>query len=286
MIQHDEETEPYILTREEEERSIGHAIEAQKKHLAWKMADKGLKEEQILAKLASINFGDMLDMEGVLSAANSAKNYLKWQLEQREKDKNEAIAKEAELKSRCTAKYMYNVMAFASKNIYGKELIVHDDNLDLIKTLCFFLSRDSRFETELGYSLDKGLWVRGTVGLGKTYLIKCLEHNELNPIVIRSMIEITNEIKANGEYNLPNNKMLYLDDVGTEEPLVKHYGTNIAFFKNFIESYYLKTQEFNRLIVSTNNNFSGIEEKYGFRVRSRIKDMFNIIDVKGKDMRG
>jgi hypothetical protein len=29
-----------------------------------------------------------------------------------------------------------------------------------------------------------------------------------------------------------------------------------------------------------------MEEKYGFRVRSRIKDMFNIVDVNGEDMRG
>ena len=50
--------------------------------------------------------------------------------------------------------------------------------------------------------------------------------------------------------------------------------------------YYLKNKPFNKLIISTNNNFDEIESKYGFRVRSRIKDMFNIIDVRGKDMRG
>jgi len=79
---------------------------------------------------------------------------------------------------------------------------------------------------------------------------------------------------------------LYLDDVGTEEPIVNHYGTKINWFKNFIEMYYLKNKPFNKLIISTNNSFDEIESKYGFRVRSRIKDMFNIIDVQGKDMRG
>jgi len=77
-----------------------------------------------------------------------------------------------------------------------------------------------------------------------------------------------------------------LDDVGTEEHTVNHYGTKISFFKNFIEKYYLQNKTYEKLVVSTNNSFNEMEEKYGFRVRSRIKDMFNIIDVTGKDMRG
>ena len=48
----------------------------------------------------------------------------------------------------------------------------------------------------------------------------------------------------------------------------------------------MKDLPFNKLIISTNNSFDELESKYGFRVRSRLKDMFNIIDVDGKDLRG
>jgi DNA replication protein DnaC len=99
---------------------------------------------------------------------------------------------------------------------------------------------------------------------------------------------VVDEIKSTGEYQIKrgDNKILYLDDVGTEESTALHYGNKINFFKNFIETVYLKNKIFNQLIISTNCSFTEMEEKYGFRVRSRMKDMFNVVDIKCKDMRG
>jgi DNA replication protein DnaC len=179
-------------------------------------------------------------------------------------------------------------MKWTSRNVLGKEFILNEDNKRLITTLCYFFSADQRFETELNFSMKKGLLIRGISGLGKTHLVKCLENNELNPVLILSMIEISEEIKQEGEYQIKvgDKKIIYLDDVGTEEATINHYGTKINFFKNFIEGYYLRNSPFNRLIISTNNSAAEIEEKYGFRVRSRMRDMFNVIDIHGRDMRG
>lgn len=288
LITPDAEPEPYNLTKEEEEYAVEFAINSLKKHKAWKYAQMGFTEMQILERLSTVNLEEEINKDEILSRANSNKNYDKWQQDRREKEKQDEIEKLAELVKRCDAKYMYNVMCWTSENTYGKKLILHEDNRHLIKTICFFISHDERFEKELGYSFKKGLLIRGIAGLGKTYLLKCLQGNELLPIRIISMIQITDDVKDSGDFdlNIPNNKITYLDDVGTEEPVVNHYGTKISFFKNFIELFYLKSILYNRLIISTNNTFSEIEEKYGFRVRSRMKDMFNIIDVKGSDMRG
>lgn len=142
----------------------------------------------------------------------------------------------------------------------------------------------------MGFSFKKGLLIRGVSGLGKTFLVKCIEKNEIKPIKTVSMIEVSYELKQEGEYQIKqgNNRIIYLDDVGTEEATINHYGTKINWFKDFIETVYLRGVEkgFGGLIISTNNSFAEIEEKYGFRVRSRCKDMFNIIDVTGEDMRG
>ncbi len=74
--------------------------------------------------------------------------------------------------------------------------------------------------------------------------------------------------------------------MGTEEPRIVHYGTTVTWFKNFIEQYYLvQRKNFSGLIISTNNDFDELEDKYGFRVRSRLREMFNIVDVEGNDMR-
>lgn len=282
----DEQPEEMILTAQEEESSIVHEITQAKKHKAWKLAQMGIKEETILAKLSAIDWVQEIDHMEVLKNANSNKHYAIWQQEQRKKEAQEEVTKATELHTRCNAKYFYNLMAWTSENVYRKKLILHDDNTPLIRAICFFFSRDERFETELKFDLNKGLLIRGVSGLGKTHLVRCIEKNEVYPIEIISMIDITENVKEEGSYELQYQHTLYLDDVGTEEATVNHYGTKINWFKNFIEMYYLKNRPFARLVISTNNSFDEIENKYGFRVRSRVKDMFNIIDVQGKDMRG
>lgn len=286
----DPEPEPYILTTEEEQERIAEEVKSLKKHFAWKLSGAGFSEEEILKRIAEVDWLKKIDKEKILLFANSAKHQNIWHQEQRELEKKEKEDRQKKLIERCDARYMFRLMKWASANEFGKELIVNPDNTPLITALCFFVSRDKRFETELGYSLQKGLLIRGISGIGKTHLVRCLEKNEINPILTLSILEITDEIKQHGEYeiNLGSNKILYLDDVGTEQPVVKHFGTNIAYFKDFMELIYLRNQKktFNQLIVSTNNSFSEFEQRYGFRVRSRMKDMFNIIDVTGTDMRG
>lgn len=281
-------SEPYILTSEEETAAIEWEVEQVKNHAAWKMRQLAHTEPEILFKLSQINWEQEINREEILQRANSNKSYSIWQQQQRDDEKKAEKERAEELRIKYSAKNMYRFMQWTSDKIFGKKLILNDGNKKFITALCYFLSNDGKFETELGYSFQKGLLIRGISGLGKTHLVKCVEKNELNPILVLSMIEITDEIKSEGEYEVKmgSNKLIYLDDVGTEEPLVNHYGTKITFFKNFIESYYLRNKIYNKLLISTNNNFSEIEEKYGFRVRSRMKDMFNVIDVTGQDMRG
>lgn len=284
----DSEQEPYILTEEEEKAAIEWELQQAKNYVKWKMKALLYGEAQIAERMSEINWDERIDRETILQRANSNKQYDLWQNSQREKEKSDEKERLEDLKKKYSARTMFNLMQWTSENEFGKKLIMNDDNKKFITALCFFFSNDGRFETELGFSFRKGLLIRGVSGLGKTHLMKCISKNELNPILILSMLEITDEIKSEGEYEIRmnGNKSIYLDDVGTEELVVNHFGTKISFFKNFIENYYLRNRIYNKLIISTNNNFSEIENKYGFRVRSRMKDMFNIINVSGQDMRG
>lgn len=281
-----DQPDEYILTEDEEKKVIAFELEQAKKLKAWRFAQMGLNEFDIAQRMEGIDWEDYVNREEILQRANSNKTYDLWQKEQRKKDAEQETIKRKELQARCNAKYFFNLMSWNSKNRFGKQLIVNEDNKRLITAICFFLSNDGRFETELGYSFQKGLLIRGVSGLGKTFLVKCIADNELKPISIYSTIDINEELKQEGEYEINTPNVLYLDDVGTEEPIVNYYGTKLSWFKNFIELYYSKHVVFNRLLISTNNNFKEMEDKYGFRVRSRIKDMFNIIDVTGTDMRG
>lgn len=288
LIELENEVEEYVLTSEEELTAINNAINAKKQYVSWKMKGLGYVEAQIVQKILEIDWDKEIDKRDILLKSNSNKLQDLWHKEQRIKEKERKQREYKELLEKCTAKYMFNLMKWTSRNVFEKDLIINEDNTPLIKALCFFLSNDERFESECGFSFRKGLIIRGISGIGKTHLVQCVSKNELNPIFILSMIDVAEKIKLEGEIeiNLGSNKILYLDDVGTEEATINHYGTKINFFKNFVESYYLKNKIFNKLIISTNINFSEMEERYGFRVRSRMKDMFNVIDISGKDMRG
>jgi DNA replication protein DnaC len=277
--------EPYILTPEEEEQAMEHAIISAKKWYAWRMNRLKPSQLEIECKLDELKLEEFVDREQVLQQANSIKHQDIWHREQVKKRRLEDQQKQEELKKIWTAIQMYRLMRWTSINEFEKDLIENDDTMLLIKTLCFFLSRDPRFETELGYSLKKGLIIRGVSGLGKTYLAQCVSKNELNPVTIINMKEVERAVKADGVFEPKAKGVLYLDDVGTEEPIINHYGTKVHWFKSFIELYYLN-QPFNRLILSTNISFAEIEERYTHRVRSRMKDMFNVVDIVGEDLRG
>lgn len=128
----------------------------------------------------------------------------------------------------------------------------------------------------------------GICGLGKTYLLQCVQDNELNPIQLISMIDVVEVVKRDGDY-IPQpqrpREILGFDDVGSEEAVVNHYGTRVNWFKNFIEQIYFRNKVFNKLIISSNDNFETLSNKYGYRVVSRMREMFNVIDVEGRDMR-
>lgn len=277
----------YILTQSEEEIVVRNKIDELKKGFKWRLLDKGAKEGDVVKKMAEINWEEKFDRKLLLEEANKRKHFDIQNKELIKAEKEKRKKEFEELKLQCDANYMFNLLSKTSFHKYNKKILYTDDTSRLIKVVCFFLSNDKRFESELGYSLNKGLWLRGISGLGKTYLLTCLKDNLIKPINIYSMVDIYQTVKDEGGFKIDYSKLVYIDDVGTEEnPVVKNFGTEINFFKDFIEGYYIKSIRFDRLIVSTNNNFVEIEEKYGSRVRSRLKDMFNIIDVTGQDLRG
>lgn len=278
----------YVLTLEEEAAALEHARQRVEDHYRWHMNDQGQNKSTIDAAIAAIDWSadPNIDREETLRRANSNKLQQLWHQQRREEEKRESIQKREELVKTWTAKQLYRFMAWNSEVNYGRELIVNDNTLPLIKTLCYLLSADPRFESELGFSFKKGLMIRGTSGLGKTHLLRCVAENELHPVKMYNMLEIADVVKSEGECLIGTDKMMYLDDVGTEACPVKYYGTEINWFKDFLEMYYSSGKPYAKLLLSTNLSAADIEAKYGYRVRSRMREMFNVIDIEGEDLRG
>ena len=248
------------------------------------MQEKGIHPMQLKAKIAERNWIESINVEEVLRSANLRKHWEQEAIRDREERKRkeaEALAAKIE---KCNANYFYNLIRKFFITNYG-EFIYDNRNEGYVRALCFFLSGDPRFETELDFSFKKGLLIIGDAGLGKTRTIEAVRYNEIRPISIFSMIDITERVREIGSVEINTSNHLLLDDVGSEQETVNHYGTKINWFKDFIESYYLHNKVYNKLLITTNCGGAEIEKKYGYRVRSRIREMFNVIEVTGSDLR-
>ena len=265
-----------ILTEDEKEDVIKNYIAGEKRKKDCVFGRKVRDTDP-----ASIIF----DRDEVLNIANNKKHYAIEMSHLRLEDFQRRSDEERKVKDYWDYQRMYNLLLFESDNL-GVEFEYNDDNKLAVQALCFFLSGNERFETELGYSFQKGIMLRGKYGVGKTHMIRCLKGNQINPIHMMSMIDIKRKVSDDGHHYMGNkNSMIYLDDVGSEDLPILHYGTPINWFKEFIEHRYYQNEGFNKIILSTNLNIKELADKYSERVTDRIAEMFNIIDVKGSSKR-
>ena len=271
LLQTDDEEYPFILSEEEIESIIYWETQAQKSRF-----------ERSKKYLSGATFSPTIDEYSLLKEANKRKH---WELE-RIKDDNTEINNST---INYTAGYFYSLIT-EYWNILKIHMILEEDDKKYIKTMCYYMARDERLESELGLSLKKGIWVQGTNGQGKTQTVRALSKNKCIPISMYNILDIVDKVKEDGFCTLKelstchSNRLIFIDDIGTEESVV-NYGTKINWFKEFIEKYYFKQLPFERLIITTNSNLDAIEDMYGKRVRSRIIEMFNIVTHKGRDKR-
>lgn len=273
----------YILTPEDEQNAINHEVSILR--AAAERKAQGLVSLQEINQLLKTDFESKLDKSAIFERYNILK-HRDIEETQKQVEKTNAFKK---LKDDIKIEWTYQKFYITIKRHFEKKqqaFIFNDVNNFYIKAICYFLSDSSQFNEVLKLDYRKGLFIVGTTGLGKTEIIKAVKDNPLNPIAIYSMLDIADFVKKEGEFNLKiGSRIICLDDVGTEQSTVKYYGTDISWFKDFIENYYLNEHPFSRLIITTNLTGDQIEERYGKRVRSRMREMFNTIALKGEDLR-
>lgn len=273
-----------ILTEEEKNYHLAAAIEHAKKIYVFKLTERGATTSQVIQKVAEKDWNAEINPQEVLQAAANRKY---WH-EEDQRRQHERLKEEHELRQAIEAewnadKFLAMITAhYTNKNGAFRSI---PGQQRYITALAYFLARDPRFETELGYSLQRGLMIMGDPGLGKTETLKAVSSNQRTPLAIVSMIEIADHVKSEGSCELNLRRTIVIDDVGTEPVPVKYYGTEINWFKEFIETVYLRQPSYENLIITTNLGGDRIQELYSYRVRSRLRDMFNVISVTGEDQR-
>lgn len=191
----------------------------------------------------------------------------------------------------------------AKKTIPG--FVLNDEQEKLYKLLSKYFSGDRSFTDEGdNFRLEKGIMLFGGVGCGKTTMMRMFMYNPVASYVMKSCRMIASEYKEDGEVVLhryahayhPEGLMmenpfkvghwgLCFDDLGTED-IKKHFGNQANVMQQILLNRYDRSNELaNKTHTTTNLNHTGLTEYYGERVASRIREMFNIITVKGTDMR-
>lgn len=183
----------------------------------------------------------------------------------------------------------------------NQKFVVDSRNAELFELMCLYFSNDKRFETVHGYSLSKGLLLTGKVGVGKTELLRIFQKNKKRCYHLTSVYEIENYCQEHGVENYTmysgfvpgwgGERFFYQsqigwawDDVGRES-VVFDFGNKLDVFSKLIQVRYSNNVDFTSLHLTTNLSPDEIEAKYSSAVRSRLREMFNYIVVKGEDRR-
>ncbi len=196
-----------------------------------------------------------------------------------------------------------SIIQTKGKEMFGKHFqIIPQDYEPVHKLLTWFLQDETQAQ-QLGLNLHKGILLTGPIGFGKTSLMSLMRILVPPPqrFGIKSCREITFDFIKDGfdtiqryssyAYNNTTNPPLphthCFDDLGAESTL-KYYGNQCNVMGEILLSRYDHFIN-NHMIThaTTNLSASELESYYGNRVRSRMREMFNLIafDSAAKDKR-
>ncbi len=193
-------------------------------------------------------------------------------------------------------KYNYNEalqwLQQKGKEVYGENFIIHqEDTPQIYQLLCYFL-QDEMAAQQITINLNKGILLSGPVGCGKTSLMQLMKffiQKQEQKFIIKPCRDISFEFMEDGfdiirKYSKPpsfggvgGGCTFCFDDLGVENSL-KYYGNECNVMAEILLSRYDLFISNNLIThLTTNLSASEIEEIYGNRVRSRLREMFNLI---------
>ncbi|MEO8772609.1 MAG: hypothetical protein ABI402_21110 [Ferruginibacter sp.] len=175
--------------------------------------------------------------------------------------------------------------------LYGKNFKLLEEDADLIiKLICWFI-KDELQAKKLGIDLEKGILIVGPVGCGKTSLMNICRFllSAEKRHSIKSCRDISFEFMKDGHdifhrytkgsfrQDQFEPKIFCFDDLGLESKM-NFYGNECSVMGEILLSRYDLYHSFGMMThITTNLNSDEIEQRYGHRVRSRCRELFNLI---------
>jgi DNA replication protein DnaC len=199
-------------------------------------------------------------------------------------------------------------MLYRAKQIFEKPFTLDQDNQFIFELMCRYFSNDPLFVTmaeEAGMkniSLSKGILLAGNFGVGKTWLMTLFAKNIRQVYHMHNTKQIADYFEVDGEEAMRTyvNKVknavndgarfyqpysgICLDDIGTED-VKTNYGNKKNVIGDLIEKRYAAQNCGVFLHGTTNLSGQELKDFYGGRVTSRMREIFNFIELPGEDRR-
>ena len=200
-----------------------------------------------------------------------------------------------ELKDNCIQYDFKSILIYLDakgKLMFGKNFKIYEEDEVVLYKLCIYFIRDFDACAKLNMDPNKGILLSGPVGCGKTSLMKLLRHivphqKSYELIPARNITFAFNNIGYKTIQEYGNNNFYCFDDLGVETT-GRHFGKDCNVMGEILLSRYdLFLQRKIKTHATTNLNAQELEERYGNRVRSRMRQLFNLIafDKESKDKR-
>lgn len=206
---------------------------------------------------------------------------------------------ENEIKSHYSYTEVINWLEAKGIELYGNHFKINESDYPIIYKLIAYFLKDEPTCFQYNLDLNKGILLSGPIGCGKTSLMNIMKY--LTPTENKFYVKPCRDISfefiqdgyqiihkySKGKLYESEPKTICFDDLGTENNL-KYYGNECNVMAEIILSRYdIYTTKKIQTHITTNLSASEIEAQYGNRVRSRMRELFNLIafDNNAKDKR-
>jgi energy-coupling factor transporter ATP-binding protein EcfA2 len=187
---------------------------------------------------------------------------------------------------------MLSYLDAKGKLLFGDTFKIIEEDREIIFKLCNYFIKDEANCKRFDIDINKGILLSGPVGCGKTSLMKLMRyivpHQKPYKIIpARNIVFGFNHLGYKTIEDYGDTNYFCFDDLGVE-PTGRHYGKDCNVMGEIILSRYDLFLEYQiKTHITTNLNAQELEARYGKRVRSRMRELFNLIafDKTSEDKR-